>query len=444
MKKLTITQAKSLTQNAIRFLSVSMCAIFMMLTLTACTQHHALNTKVTHDSAFYGGSDLRSDQNQRLAELPVNEQVKTTYASSMACQAVATLDAPYHFDTHNNNAMLVKRYAQTIDVDTFQAMYNASTPLSPGDMIELSLINGDGFAGNYIINQDGHIQLSYIPAIKASGLSTQELSEQIELALVRGGLFQPNSARTGVRVLQWAPIEVSVSGAVFQAGRVLINQKLPTQVIEQRVTAFGDYAPTRYLSEALRAASGIRPDARIDKVLLIRDSWQIEVDLSGVITGMQVNDIALVAGDQVIVPTTGCFQSRLVQPSQITPKGFRVFMSNLIETAKSNANAAIGGFSSNLPYGSRLLQAAVSANCVGGTSWTNAPRKIMLASNNPLTGKTEVVERSVEKLIRQADNDLINPYLMPNDAVACYDSDVTNLRDLGKSLVDIISPIKLL
>ena len=121
-----------------------------------------------------------------------------------------------------------------------------------------------------------------------------------------------------------------------------------------------------------------------------------------------------------------------------------MFLSNLIETAKSNSNAAVGRFSSNLPYGTRLLQAAVSANCVGGTSWTNAPRKVLLASQNPLTGRTEVIERSVEQLVRQAHRDEMNPYLMPNDAVACYDSDVTNLRDVAKALGDVLSPFKLL
>jgi L-2-hydroxyglutarate oxidase LhgO len=38
----------------------------------------------------------------------------------------------------------------------------------------------------------------------------------------------------------------------------------------------------------------------------------------------------------------------------------------------------------------------------------------------------------------------INPYLMPNDAVACYDSTITNYRDIAKTLAEIIVPFKLL
>jgi hypothetical protein len=118
-------------------------------------------------------------------------------------------------------------------------------------------------------------------------------------------------------------------------------------------------------------------------------------------------------------------------------------MSNLIDSAFNNSSAAVGRYSTNIPYGTRLLQAAVSANCVGGKEWTNAPRKVILASVNPITQKTQVVERSVEQLMRHSDRDDMNPYVMPNDAIACYDSNVTNLRDIARSMADILSPFSL-
>jgi hypothetical protein len=235
-----------------------------------------------------------------------------------------------------------------------------------------------------------------------------------------------------------------VTGAVFQPGRVLINDNGKKMLIEQRVNATGDFSNKRLLSEALRAASGIRPDAKIDQIILIRQGWQIEVDLTGILTGLPVKDYPLIAGDQIIVPSTGCFQSHLVRPSQITPKGIRVFMSNLIDSAHNNSSANVNRYSTTLPYGTKLLQAAVSANCVGGKEWTNAPRKVMLASINPMTQQTQVIERSVEQLVRQANRDEINPYVMPNDAIACYDSSVTNLRDVARTVLDVITPFTLL
>lgn len=166
--------------------------------------------------------------------------------------------------------------------------------------------------------------------------------------------------------------------------------------------------------------------------------------MTGMLSGNLVKDYPLVAGDRVIVPSTGCFQEHLVRPSQITPKGFRVFMSNLIDSAGDNASAAVGRYSTSLPYGTRLLQAAVSANCVGGKDWTNAPRRVVLSSKNPITGEIQVIERSVEQLMTMPNKSQINPYLMPYDAVACYDSDITNYRDIAKFIADLIHPFKLL
>jgi protein involved in polysaccharide export with SLBB domain len=400
--------------------------------IAACTQQHALSTHVVADDDFYGTPDEYGSEDQDLAN-------RISYASSHQCTMLDETARTHHYRA--DKPLLI---ASSSARQQMQGLFTDDLPLSPGDLVELTLINGDDFAGRYVINPDGKIQLPMLPAIEAGGVQLHQLAEQLELALVRNELFLPGTARVGLRVLQWAPIEVTVSGAVFEPGRVLINDKLPSQIHDQRISAFGDYTPSRYLSEALRAASGVRPDAKVDQIILIRNGWQLDVDLSGVLSGHAVKDVALVAGDRIVVPTTGCFQTELVRPSQITPKGFRVYMSNLTKSAESNSNAAVGNFSSNLPYGTRLLQAAVSANCVGGTSWTNAPRKVLLASKNPLTGRTEVVERSIEKLVRKAENEQMNPYLMPNDAIACYDSDVTNVRDIARTVLEIVTPIKLL
>ncbi len=61
----------------------------------------------------------------------------------------------------------------------------------------------------------------------------------------------------------------------------------------------------------------------------------------------------------------------------------------------------------------------------------------MLVSKNPLTGDSEVIERRIEALVRRKDRDAYNPPLMPNDAIACYDSNITNVRDVLRSFGDI-------
>ncbi len=316
-------------------------------------------------------------------------------------------------------------------------------PLSPGDRLEILIHEGEEFSGQYLVNHDGTLELPYLPPVLVAGLDTEEVEVRLEAMLVRENFFLASNLRISVRPLQWAPVMVSVTGAVFAPGRVMINDLLPERTDDQKSRIAGDYPDKRYLSEALRAAAGVRPDARIDKVVLVRDGWHQEIDLSGIFSGQLTNDVPLIAGDKVIVPTAGCFQRELVRPSQITPKGIRIFISNLA-SGKDNAAAAIGGNSTSMPYGTRLLQALVSGNCVGGTQFTSASRYALLVSENPLTGQSEVVERNIEELMRNPHRDNFNPYLQPNDSVACYDSSITNIRDIAKTIIDLVSPIKLL
>lgn len=406
-----------------------------VISLGACTQHHAIKSPANPSQKFYG--TMMEEGEHVLHELPP----MNGYQAGLNCRPSHFNYAPAHYRVDNVIETVGKPALDPRDKDR---LFNNDLTLSPGDMIEVYVENGEGFNGRYILNAKGAVNIPYIKAIHLQGLNVYQASEKIELALVRAGMFRATTVSMHIQVLEWAEIDVVVTGAVFEPGRKRINQKYKERHINEKMAAFGDYSSTRFLSEALRAASGIRPDAKLDQVILVRNGWQIEVDMGGFLSGKSVHDIPLIAGDQVVVPTTGCFQPQLVRPSQITPKGFRVFMSNLIDSAYSNANAAVGRYSTNLPYGTRLLQAAVSANCVGGKQFTNAPRKVVLASINPMTGQHQVIERSVEELMRQAHNDIQNPYLMPNDAVACYDSDATNIRDVANFMMDLINPIKAL
>jgi polysaccharide biosynthesis/export protein len=160
-------------------------------------------------------------------------------------------------------------------------------------------------------------------------------------------------------------------------------------------------------------------------------------DLTGFLTGQPVDDPLLVDGDEVTVPSRHCFQDALARPTPITQPGVRIYISNLTTPALSNANSGVGRDQSNLPYGTRFLQALFSANCVGGAKVTNADRTAILVSTNPETGESEVIERSIEALIRRADRDSYNPIVLPNDAIACYDSTVTNIREVLRSLGDL-------
>lgn len=404
------------------------------LHLVACTQTHSLLYPANEWDHFYGQAE---EGGVHFNQQAVPERV---FSVAKNCVNRADFGAAKNYRVDEPLIMSHQSYSTT----NSNPISQYSVPLSVGDMVEVLIEQGEGFNGRYVILPDGTIKLPLISPIAASGYTPKQVAEHVQVALIREDIFHPSSALVSIHILSLAAVEVSVTGAVFQPGRTLINRSFENDVVRERTAAFGDFTEKRLLSEALRAASGIRPDAKLDQVILIRNGWQVEVDMTGVITGDKpVTDYALIAGDQIIVPSTGCFQSHLVRPSQITPKGFRVFMSNLIDSALSNTAAAVNKYATNIPYGTRLLQAAVSANCVGGKEWTNAPRKVLLASKHPITGETQVIERSIEQLMRSANREEINPYLMPNDAVACYDSQVTNLRAVANAISDIVAPFKL-
>lgn len=312
--------------------------------------------------------------------------------------------------------------------------------LSPGDMVRLEIARGEGFEGDYIVAPSGYVKLPYIGDVPAAGMTVSDLENTIARLLVKGGYFNAGFIQTNLSVLQWAPIQVSVSGAVFQSGDVLLNEKVSDTDPAARIDASGDFTFQRRLSTALFAAAGVRPDADVRNLVLIRNGKRRVFDMSGALDGGPIDDPLLVAGDRIHVPSRGCFQMALARPSRITPPGIRVFMSNLTRPSASNANSAIGQHATQLPYGTRFLQGLVSANCVGGIQATNARRWGVLMSRNPITGESEVVARSIEDLVRRADRDDFNPVLLPNDAIACYDSHVTNVRDIVAMVSEAAAP----
>ena len=243
-----------------------------------------------------------------------------------------------------------------------------------------------------------------------------------------------------VERLTTGPRRVAVSGAVFQPGVYFMNDRSPDSVSDLEEAAFGDNAPGATVSEALRRSAGIRPDADIANVVLIRNGERHVLDLSGAFDGAPIENPVILAGDEIVVPSRGCFQEKLARPSAVTAPGVRLYMSNLTQPASSNSQSAINRDAINFPYGTRLLQAVVSANCVGGAHVTNANRYVVFMTRDWETGRTVVVERPIEALVRRADRDNFNPFLQEGDSLACYDSAVTNARDVLDMISDAFAP----
>ena len=185
---------------------------------------------------------------------------------------------------------------------------------------------------------------------------------------------------------------------------------------------------------ALRAAGGVRPDADLSAVELHRQGRVYRMDLRGVFDGTDPTDIMMLTGDRIVVKSRQCFQDDLMRPSPISPPGVSMFLSNLTQPATGNAVSAIGRDVREMPYGTRFMQAVVNSNCMGGAKTSNANRSAVLFSRNPVTGVSVVIERDIEDLLRRGDRDDYDPYVLPGDSLACYDSSVTGVAEIGRVL----------
>ena len=312
--------------------------------------------------------------------------------------------------------------------------------LSTGDILRVSVSDGEDFSAMVEIDPGGSIDLPYLAPIAADGLSPEHLEDKIAHRLVRDGYYKRGFAVVTVERLTTGPRRVAVSGAVFKPGVFFLNDRSPDSVSDLEESAFGDNAPGATVAEALRRAAGVRPDADIANVVLVRNGERSVLDLSGAFDGKPMENPVVLAGDEIIVPSRGCFQEKLARASAVTAPGVRLYMSNLTQPASSNSQSAINRDAINFPYGARLLQAVVAANCVGGAHVTNANRYVVFMTRDWETDRTVVVERPVEALVRRADRDNFNPFLQEGDALACYDSAVTNARDVLDMISDAFAP----
>lgn len=312
----------------------------------------------------------------------------------------------------------------------------AGERLTRNDLVDIRVSDDDTFTGSYVVSRDGTLKLPFLQPVRAQGRETHEVERDIAAQLIAGDFFT-SAPRISVRVTDFASVNVAVSGAVFEAHSVEIGGVTGDRIDSQRQVSLGASTEGRNLSAALRAAGGIRPDADISAVEVRRGGKTYKLDMRGVFEGSNAVDIMLISGDEIFVPSRQCFQDDLMRPSPISPPGVSLFLSNLTQPATGNAVSAVGRDVREVPYGTRYLQGVVDTNCVGGARATSAHRSAILFSRNPVTGVSVVIERDIEDMLRRADRDDYDPYLLPGDAIACYDSTITNVGEIGRIIGQI-------
>jgi polysaccharide export outer membrane protein len=317
-------------------------------------------------------------------------------------------------------------------------------PLNPGDRLQLTVEGGAEFSGRFQLDSQGRLQLPYAGPLRLSGLRVEEASQAVSDRLVRASLFKAGFARVTVQVLAWAPVPVHVSGEVFNPGAVKVNTPSAREhAVEPGAELPGAAPADRRLSSALRAAGGVTPWADLGHVAVRRAGKTELHDLRFLFDGGFGEDPDLQAFDEILVPTRETPDTALLRPSSVTPPGIKIMVSNILQPTSGNAGAAIGNGAISLSYGSRLVQAAVAANCVGGASLTNASRHVVLLRTNRRDGTTQNWQVGVERLVAGTDPHE-NPFLQEGDAVACYDASMTGIRDVFRALTELVTPFSLL
>ncbi|QBF84227.1 polysaccharide export protein [Shewanella maritima] len=411
--------------------------IFVCMGLTACV------TPMVPTQNNICEADDQSATHMTVA----NSQVNTAHSSNCHYFGQHT---PYLRTQSAQTDKLIAPFesAKTTDLPVTVVTTNSQTSqtltLSAGDKIDIKILNGEDFSQAVEVDADGFIYLPYLPAIKAKDLSIAELNQAIKQTLINEDMMRAHAIRISILPISWAPINIISSGALFEPGQHMINKKLPVENIDDGSNYSGDLASNRSIAAALKSSGGVRPDADLSRVTVTRDDKVFLLDLSGILSGEQTQEFMLVSGDRIHVPSTYRFDDKLVRPSQITPPGIRVFISNLTQPASSNSQSAVDREATRFPYGTRLLNGAIAANCVGGAQSTNASRYVILVTKNPLSDELDVVERSIDDLIRNAWQPNFNPVLLPGDGLACYDSRITNGREIFRSITDVVIPSSLL
>lgn len=305
--------------------------------------------------------------------------------------------------------------------------------LSRNDLLDVRVGDDETFNGAYVVSRDGTLKLPFIAPVRAQNRTAQQVEADISARLIAAGIYSERP-RVSVRAADFASVTVGVAGAVFEPHAVELGAPGADEVDEARQAALGASTEARNLSAALRATGGVRPDADLSAVELHRGDQVHLLDLRGAFEGRDPADVMLLSGDRIVVPSRMCFQEALMRPGPISPPGVSLFLSNLTRPAAGNAVAAIGREVREAPWGTRYLQAAIDANCAGGSRITNADRAAALFSRNPVTEISVVIERDIEDLMRRPDRDDYDPWLLPGDALVCYDSTVTEVTEVARAL----------
>lgn len=290
--------------------------------------------------------------------------------------------------------------------------------IGPEDLVEITVFEAPEFNRNLRVSASGEITLPVLGAVKAAGLTPQELEFVLQELLRRSIMNDPH---VGVYVRELQSHPVSVFGAVRKPGIYQIRG-------------------TRTLLEVLSMAEGLEEDAG-DKVLVMRGA------------GSQGQEFR--ASDK-----TGLEGTAAEAAGEAPRETLEISLKRLLESGDPRHNAAIypgdivkvtragivyvigdvnkpGGFVLESNEDISVLQALARAE---GLKSTAAQSKARIIRTDEVTAARTEIPLDVGKILRGQSPD---PYLQANDIVFVPDSKgkkalYTGLETTLRTLVGIV------
>ena len=176
---------------------------------------------------------------------------------------------------------------------------NSEYRIGPGDILSVSIYAGgeEQHAANLTVSSQGTINIPFIGAIKAKGLTVAELERQITAPLAADYLVNPE---VNISVNEYHSLQYYISGAIVSPG--LYEMKSQPTLLELIAKAGGLTADRGNVAYILRPSAVNNPENNNnDKTQSPKP--QIKIDLKKLLDqGDMSKNIVLKTGDVVYVP----------------------------------------------------------------------------------------------------------------------------------------------
>lgn len=160
------------------------------------------------------------------------------------------------------------------------ASVSADYKIGPADVLKINVWGEDKFSGLFTVDQDGRFVYPLLGEMTAGGLTTAEVKESVEKALMKY-VVKP---RVDVTVQEVQSKKYYLNGMVNHPGEYLLQ--VPTTILQ-----------------AISKAGGLQDFANGKKIYVLRGSTKIPFNYKEVSQGKKMEqNILIQPGDQLFIP----------------------------------------------------------------------------------------------------------------------------------------------